>query len=136
MVRFLQIGGSAVQDFKKLKVWNKAHSFVLDVYATTKSFPSAERFGLTAQLRSSAASIPTNLAEGCGRNSTGSFASFVQIAAGSACEAEYQLLLARDVGYLKQDAHTHLSQQVGQLQRMLTSLHRTLVTKAAVRGRG
>ena len=125
-----------MQDFKKLKVWNVAHSFVLDVYGATKAFPSAERFGLTAQLRKSALSIPSNLAEGCGRGSTGSFALFVQIACGSACEAEYQLLLARDLGYLKNENHTLLSQQIAEVERMLTSLNRTLVTKTAVRGRG
>lgn len=129
------VPGSIVQDFKKLTVWNRAHSFALDVYVNTKSFPSAERFGLTAQLRKSATSIPTNLAEGCGRSSTASLASFVQIATGSACEAEYQLLLARDVGYLKQDSYARLTAQVSELQRMLTSLHRTLITKTAVRGR-
>ncbi|MEX1185363.1 MAG: four helix bundle protein [Gemmatimonadaceae bacterium] len=123
-----------MQDFKKLKVWMKAHSFVLDVYSTTKSFPTDERYGLTAQLRKSVVSVPTNLAEGCGRDSTGAFASFVQIATGSACEAEYQLLLARDLGYLKNDEHARLSQQVSHLERMLTSLDRTLVMKTAVRG--
>ena len=125
-----------MQDFRKLKVWNMAHSFALNVYGATKGFPSVERFGLTTQLRKAAVSIASNLAEGCGRDSTGSFASFVQIASGSACEAEYQVLLARDLGYLKNDEHTRLSQQVAQVQRMLTSLNRTLVTKTAVRGKG
>ncbi len=125
-----------MQDFKKLKVWSKAHSFVLDVYGATKAFPSIERYGLTAQLRKSAVSIPSNLAEGCGRGSTGAFASFVQIASGSACEAEYQLLLSRDLGYLEQDEHARLSEQVAHLERMLTSLNRTLALKTAVRGRG
>ncbi len=125
-----------MQDFKKLKVWDKGHSFVLDVYAATRSFPSIERYGLTAQLRKCAVSVPSNVAEGCGRDSTGAFASFVQIATGSACEAEYQLLLSRDLGYLPQDEHARLSQQIAHLQRMLTSLNRTLVTKTAVRGRG
>lgn len=127
---------TAMQDFKKLKVWNIAHSFVLNVYSATKTFPSAERFGLTAQIRKSALSIPSNLAEGCGRGSTGSFASFVQIASGSACEAEYQLLLARELGYLKKEEHVLLSQQVAEVERMLASLNRTLITKTAVRGRG
>ena len=124
-----------MQDFKKLKVWHKAHAFVLDVYRGTKAFPPSERYGLTAQLRRSAASIPCNLAEGCGRHSTGSFASFVQIAAGSACEAEYQILLARDIGLLTSETYDELTQQVSQLQRMLASLNRTLITKTAVRGR-
>ena len=125
-----------MQDFRKLKVWNRAHSFALDVYGTTKAFPSVERFGLTTQLRKAAVSIASNLAEGCGRDSTGSFASFVQIASGSACEADYQLLLARDLGYLNREEHTRLSQKIAEVERMLTSLNRTLVTKTAVRGKG
>ena len=125
-----------MQDFKKLRVWSKAHSFVLDVYGATRSFPSIERYGLTAQIRKSAASVPSNLAEGCGRDSTGAFASFVQIATGSACEAEYQLLLARDLGYFTQEEHVRLSQQAARLERMLTAVNRTLVMKTAVRGRG
>ncbi|MGI8619272.1 MAG: four helix bundle protein [Gemmatimonadaceae bacterium] len=124
-----------MQDFRKLKVWNKAHAFVLDVYSITKGFPSVERFGLTAQLRRSAASIATNLAEGCGRSSIGSFGALVQVAAGSACEADYQLLLARDIGYLREDSYNVLSKEVAEIQRMLAALHRTIALKAATRGR-
>src|SRR5687768_18037474 len=112
-----------MQDFRKLTVWTKAHAFVLNIYAATRAFPSAERFGLTAQLRRSAASIATNLAEGCGRSTTGSLDAFVQIATGSACETDYQLLLARDLGYLSSEAFTGLSREVGQIQQMLAALH-------------
>ena len=125
-----------MQDFRKLRVWRKAHSFVLNIYAVTKPFPSSERFGLTAQLRRSATSIPTNLAEGCGRSTTGSLDAFVQIATGSACETDYQLLLARDLGYLKEQIFNDLSRDVAQIQRMLAALHKTLAKKSAVRGRG
>ena len=124
-----------MQDFRKLAVWAKAHSFVLNIYATTRAFPSTERFGLTAQLRRSDASIATNLAEGCGRSTTGSLEAFVQIATGSACETDYQLLLARDLGYLNQEMFIRLSRDVAQVQRMLAGLHKTLAKKTAVRGR-
>jgi four helix bundle protein len=124
-----------MQDFRKLRVWREAHSFVLNIYAATKPFPNTERFGLTAQIRRSAASIATNLAEGCGRSTTGSLDAFVQIATGSACETDYQLLLARDLGYLNNDTFTELSREVAQIQRMLAALHRTLAKKSAVRGR-
>jgi four helix bundle protein len=124
-----------MQDFRKLRVWRDAHCFVLKIYAATKPFPTTERFGLTAQLRRSAASIATNLAEGCGRSTTGSLDAFVQIASGSACETDYQLLLARDLRYLDNDSFVELSRDVAQIQRMLAGLHLTLAKKSAARGR-
>jgi four helix bundle protein len=110
-----------MRDFKELKVWQKAHRFVLDVYRHTTSFPSEERFGLTRQLRNSAASVPSNIAEGCGREGERELARFLSIAAGSASEAEYQLILARDLGYLKHDLHRQLDDQVNEVKRMLNS---------------
>jgi four helix bundle protein len=115
-----------MRDFKELKVWQKAHRFVLDAYKVTTNFPVEERFGLTRQLRHSAASIPSNIAEGCGREGERELARFLSIAAGSASEAEYQLLLARDLGYLQQDAHRLLEQQVTEVRRMLYSFMRKL----------
>ena len=85
-----------MQDFRKLNVWEKAHEFVLDVYKASDLFPPQEKFGVTSQLRRSAASIPTNIAEGCGRGSNADLARFLQISMGSASEVEYLLILARD----------------------------------------
>ena len=73
-----------MRDFRDLQVWQKAHRLTLDVYRATRSFPTEERYGLTAQLRRSAASIPTNIAEGCGRDGERELARFISIAAGSA----------------------------------------------------
>jgi four helix bundle protein len=73
----------------------------LAAYKSTQGFPKEERFGLTSQIRRSAASIPANLAEGCGRRSDGEIARFIQIAMGSGAELSYHLLLARDLGFLK-----------------------------------
>jgi len=87
-----------VKDFKELKVWCKAHELTLVVYRLTRSFPKDELFGLTGQLRRSAASIGANIAEGCGRRSDGEFTRFLQIARGSVSELECHLLLARDLG--------------------------------------
>ena len=77
-----------MRNFKGLNVWEKAHQFTLDVYRITRDFPDDERFGLTVQLRRAAASIPTNIAEGCGRDGERELARFMSIAAGSASEAE------------------------------------------------
>jgi len=112
-------------------VWNKAHAVVLDVYAATRSFPGIERYGLQTQLRRSAASVATNLAEGCGRNSAASFASFVEIAFASASETEYQLLLAYDIGLLPDKTYLAVVQDVREVKRMLAALHKTLRVRAA-----
>jgi four helix bundle protein len=111
-----------VQDFKKLKVWEKGHRLTLAVYELTAQFPSEERYGLTSQMRRAAASIVCNIAEGCGRTGHADFARFLQIATGSASELEYQLLLARDLKFF--DSHTcqQVEVQVVEIRRMLTSL--------------
>jgi four helix bundle protein len=92
-----------LQDFRKLKVWEKGHQLTLAVYKATLSFPQEELYGLTNQVRRACASIPTNIAEGCGRGSNPEFKHFLQIAMGSASETEYQLLLAHDLEYLTDD---------------------------------
>ena len=109
-------------------MWEKAHSFVLAVYRESRKFPADERYGLTAHLRKSATSITSNIAEGCGRETDKDFARFLTIAAGSASEAEYQILLARDLDYLSADRHSALDSQVNEVKRMLNSLIQTLGT--------
>jgi four helix bundle protein len=111
-----------MQDFRNLKVWQKGHSLTLEVYKASSGFPKDERFGLTSQIRRSASSIPMNLAEGCGRGSDADFGRFIQIAMGSACELEYQLLLANDLGYFHDSDYTRLHEQVAETKRMLTAL--------------
>jgi four helix bundle protein len=115
-----------MRDFKELKVWHKAHRFVIDVYKHSRGFPADERFGLTAHLRKSATSVPSNIAEGCGREGERELSRFLSIAAGSASESEYQLLLARDLGYLKPNEHQTLDNQVNEIKRMLRSFIHTL----------
>lgn len=110
-----------MRDFKELKVWHKAHQLVLDIYQQTRSFPADERFGLTAHLRKSATSIPSNIAEGSGRQGEKELARFLSIAAGSASETEYQLLLARDLDYITNDLHAQLDAKVNEVKRMLNS---------------
>jgi four helix bundle protein len=108
-----------MRDFKELKVWQKAHQLVLAVYRNTTAFPADERFGLTAHLRKTALSIPSNVAEGCGRQTDRDLGRFLSIAAGSAKELDYQLLLARDLGFLPEDTHRMLSEQIAEARRML-----------------
>lgn len=92
------------------------------VFGRTRTFPREELYGLTSQLRRSAASIGANIAEGCGRRSDGEMARFLQIARGSASEIEYHFMLARDLHYLHEEEFRELSCQADELQRMLTTL--------------
>lgn len=110
-----------MRDFKALTVWQKAHELALDIYRHTREFPTDERFGLTAHLRKTATSIGSNIAEGCGRDSDREMARFLSMAAGSASETEYQLRLARDLGYLPHQTHENLDMQVNEVKRMLNS---------------
>ena len=87
-------------DYKKLKVWEDTHQFIVDIYNITKKFPNNEKYGLTPQIRRSAASIPTNIVEGCGQLDNGNLIRFLGITKGSASEKEYQLLLAKDLNYI------------------------------------
>jgi len=110
-----------VKDFRSLKSWSKAHDLTLKIYGVTKSFPRDEAFGLTSQLRRACASIPANIAEGCGRSGVAELARFLQIAAGSASEVEYHLLLARDLEYLTPADYERLNNDIVELKRMLTA---------------
>jgi four helix bundle protein len=111
-----------VKDFHELKVWQKAHQLTLAVYQITANFPRGELYGLTSQLRRSCASIPANLAEGCGRNGDAELARFCSIALGSASELEYHLLLARDLKLISPQDHDDLSQRATELKRMFAGL--------------
>jgi four helix bundle protein len=115
-----------MKDFRQLKVWEKAHQLALAVYKATKEFPKEELYGLTSQIRRSSMSVPTNIAEGCGRFTDADFARFLQMAMGSASETEYQLILARDLGFLPHSAYEKLHFDVEEVKRMLASLLRTL----------
>lgn len=115
-----------MQDFHQLKVWQKSHAVALAVYEATRSFPKEELYGLTSQMRRAAVSVPSNIAEGCGRDSQPQFAHFLQIAFGSASELEYQLLLARDLGFLVTSAYGTLNTDITECKRMLASLIQTV----------
>ena len=98
----------------------------LAVYRTTMTFPQEELYGLTSQIRRSCASIPANIAEGCGRRGDAELARFLQIAMGSASELEYHLLLARDLNLLKSLDYEHFTNDVIEVKRMLVSFIKKL----------
>ena len=109
-----------MRDFRKLKIWQRAHQLTLGIYRATAGFPKREIYGLTSQIRRASASIPANIAEGSGRHGDTEFARFLQIAAGSASELQYHLILAKDLGYLSAERFGELSAELEQLKRMLT----------------
>ena len=112
--------------WRDLQVWAKAHAACLQVYRDTKGFPREERFGLTAQLRDSARSVPTNIAEGKGRATNPDFRHFLIIARGSLEETRYHLFLAHDLVYLARPAYDTLESAYTEVPRMLNSLIRSL----------
>jgi four helix bundle protein len=109
-----------MRDFRELKVWEKGHRLTLDVYSATSGFPREEMYGLTAQLRRSSASIPANIAEGCGRSGDAELARFMLIAMGSASELEYHQLLAHDLKFLDARDYERLSEGTREVKRMLS----------------
>ena len=121
-----------MQDYRKLRVWQAAHALVLKVYGVTMRFPVAERYGLTAQLRRSFCSISANIAEGSMRSSDPGFGHFIQIAAASASESDYHLLLARDLGYLEPKVHEQLSSELQGLRRGISALQKSLKKSRSV----
>ena len=115
-----------MRDFRDLVVWERSHRLTLALYRATDHFPKSELFGLTSQIRRAAASVPTNLAEGCGRWGDGDMGRFVQIAMGSASEVDYLILLARDLGYLPAGQYDAASAELDEIRRMLTALYKRI----------
>src|SRR5687768_9393816 len=111
-----------MKDFRDLKVWEKSHQAVLEIYRLTRQFPKDELYGVTSQIRRAAVSVPTIIAEGCGRGSDPDFARFLQMAMGSASEVDYLTLLCRDLEYLNDEDYGPLSAAVSEVKRMLTGL--------------
>ena len=118
-----------MQDFKKLKIWQRSHQLVLKIYSVTKRFPTEERYGITSQIRRSSTSIPTNIAEGAGRKGNVEFARFIEIAFSSAAEVEYLLMLSKDLDYISSDEYRKLSDELAEIMRMLSSFLKKLETK-------
>jgi len=115
-----------MRNFWDLEVSEKARCLALRLYTVTAGFPHAELFGLTSQMRRAATSIPANIAEGCGRNSTPELVRFLYIAMGSASELEYHTLLAHDLGTVETAVAEPLNGQIVEVTRMLTALSRKL----------
>ena len=119
-----------MQNFRNLKVWEKAHALALNIYAISKCFPREELYGLVSQMRRSAASVGMNIAEGCCRKGDLDMGRYLQMVLGSASELEYQLLLANDLQYLAHSDYERLEARITEVKRMLSSLMRRVRTES------
>lgn len=115
-----------VESWKDLEVWKLSHALVLRVYEISKQFPVDEKFRLTDQICRAAASVPTNIAEGKGRNSLREYLHFLSIARGSIEETKYLLLLSKDLSYMSPELFTELSDGYDQVSRMVSGLSKSL----------
>lgn len=111
-----------MRDFRKFDVWQRSHLLTLEIYKITQTLPREEIFGLTSQIRRSFASIGYNISEGSGRYSDKEFANFINIALGSSNEADNQLILAKDLGYISEEIYLKLNQDLIILKKKLVTL--------------
>ena len=118
-----------LKSYKDLKVWQKSYNLCLDIYRTTKEFPKEELYGLSSQIRRSAVSIPSNVAEGYGRKTTADYMRSLYIAYGSNCELETQILLAGDLKYVEKGKLNKLKNDMAEVERMLMALIKSLSAK-------
>lgn len=112
--------------FRDLLIWQKSMEYVTDIYATTKKFPDEEKFGLVSQLRRSAVSIPSNISEGYGRNSSNEFARFLNIAMGSLFEVQTQIGIAQNLRFIDSKNFEKLYEQSREIERMMSSFIKSL----------
>jgi four helix bundle protein len=111
-----------VNSYRDLLVWKKALELTIAIYRATRSFPNEEKFGLSSQMQRAGVSVPSNIAEGQGRNSQKDFIRFLNIARGSLAELDTQTIIAKELGYLQNEQVNELSERIDELQRMLYSL--------------
>lgn len=116
------IGAEVLKSYRELKVWDKAYALSLSVYRLTRDFPATELYGLVTQMRRAAVSIPSNIAEGCGRGSTQEYIRSLRTAFGSNSELQTQVMLSRDLKYLLPASSGLLVQEICEVELMLKAL--------------
>lgn len=119
---------SSIKSFTDLYTWRAGHKLVVNIYKITKKFPPEEQFGLTSQIRRAAVSFTSNIAEGFGRKSRKEKAQFYSISLGSLIEAQNQLLIARDVGYITKEEFDDLARQTIEISKMTNGLIKSSVS--------
>jgi four helix bundle protein len=127
--------GRPIRGYRDLEVWQRAVDLVIEAYRVTKTFPAEERYGLTSQIRRSAVSIASNIAEGRGRQGLGGFLYHLSVANGSLMEVETQLLIAVKLGYVREATVEGVVRRCSEVGRMLAGLIRALKRRRATSGR-
>nr|WP_068888072.1 four helix bundle protein [Pedobacter panaciterrae] len=115
-----------MHQYKELKIWQKAMELVTRIYQVTREFPNVEKFGLVSQINRCAVSIPSNIAEGAGRNSEKEFVRFLAISHASSFELETQLIISRNINYLSNNNLNEFVEQITELQKMNFALQSRL----------
>ena len=115
-----------MKDYRKVIVWKKAHILTKDIYGVSSKFPRDELFGLTSQIRRAGSSIPTNIAEGCGRGSDADYRRFLHIAFGSANEVEYLIFLTYELNYMYENQFIGLDNKIKEVKKMLAGMIKTI----------
>lgn len=113
-------------DYRNYKVWQKSHQLVIDIYKLTETFPKNEQFNLVSQINRAAVSVPTNIAEGCGRETQKELIRFLYISSGSSHELEYLILLSKDLNFIKEEEYNRISNEIIEIKKMLASLIRKI----------
>lgn len=115
-----------MHNYRELKIWQRSMEFVVRVYDVSANFPKEERYGLTAQLRSSSGSVPSNISEGAGRGTNRQFKRFLEFSMGSINEAQTQIELANRVNYIKADVYSILIDEALQIYKMILAFYNSL----------
>ena len=118
-----------MHNFKELNVWKESKDFCVLIYKLTNTFPDSEKYGIVSQINRSSVSIPSNIAEGAGRNSNNDFSRFIHIATGSSFELETQLMIAFEIGYIEKENFEEIISKLNSIQKMLVSFNKYLKNK-------
>ena len=119
-----------MRNFRELNIWKRSFALVTQVYQLSETFPSTEKFGLMLQIRRCAVSIPSNIAEGCGRNTDKDLLRFLDISMGSAFELETQLLLAEQLEFIKNQNIAEVINELHEIQKMITGFKKSLTANS------
>lgn len=118
-----------MKDYRNYTVWKKSHALVLEIYRITRSFPTEEKFNLVSQINRAALSIPTNIVEGCGRETEKEFVRFLHISSGSAFELEYLIIVSKDLNIIDSIVSDRILSEIDEIKKMLFALIHKIKSK-------
>ncbi len=116
-----------MRDFRKYEIWQLSHHLALEIYIISKNFPKEEQYNITSQLRRACTSVPTNISEGCGRNSDKEFNHFLNIALGSSSETEYLIILCQDLNLIDETISIQLLEKINHIKSKIFKLKEKLI---------